>query len=92
MIILMSKIREVFPCLYRLELLLGVCESEEELASIVTRRAIKDQAVFLESFAADLLHKFVENSVSVAVTFEQFDQSIKTLEEESNMITGHLST
>lgn len=29
--------------------------------------------------------------MSVAVTFEQLEQAIKTLEEESNAISGHLS-
>lgn len=35
----------------------------------------------MENFSSECLAKFVDNSVSVAITFEQFDQSLKVLEE-----------
>jgi hypothetical protein len=80
MLMLMGRVEKAFHNLFRLELLLTVCETEEELANIVTKRVIKEQALFLETFASEVLSKFAENSVSVAIPFDQFDQSVKTLE------------
>lgn len=41
MIILLSKIEKAYENLYRIELFLNGCETEEELAAIVTRRNIR---------------------------------------------------
>lgn len=91
MLILLDSIEKHSRNLFRLELLLVFCESEEELASIVTRRTIKEQALFIENFCNECLAKFAENSVSVAITLDQFDQSLRILEEENNNISGTLS-
>lgn len=90
MLMLMGRIEKASHNLFRLELLLSVCETEEELANIVTRRVFKEQALFMETFAGECLAKFADNSVSVAITFDQFDQALRTIEDENSQLQGAL--
>ena len=45
----------------------------------------------MENFSSECLSKFADNSVSVAITFDQLEQSLKVLEEENNHIPGTLA-
>lgn len=69
MIVLMGKVERAFHNLFRIELLLNSCESEEEMANIVTRRSIRENSLGIDNFAMELLEKLTDNSVSASTDF-----------------------